>query len=247
MTVYTGIANLPKVDTSTPDAFVNATVNSGFAETADLGLQCVAGWKWFSYSAYGRYFATNSGGANGYASQQAQFIALGMTVITDMTQLQNGDWIIHNGGTYGHISMFRRWASLASRVAVCYGENQGNGGLFCEANLDLDTGSRPFMVAYRPNKYIGGNAGYLGQNTKEDDVVDDELATLGWVYMMDMSSDDKGFPLFRDYWKGKKITDMLKWLADTPRHKDIITKARDYADPAAAQKTLDAIKALVNK
>lgn len=108
------------------------------------------------------------------------------------------------------------------------------------------------LIAYyqmvNPLTYLGWTEDVEGILViQEEDMVNDELATLAWVYMMDMSSNDAGFAGFRDYWRGKRTADMLRWLADTPRHVDMVMKSREYGDPTAAQKTIDAIKKLVNQ
>ncbi len=72
-----------------------------------------------------------------------------------------------------------------------------------------------------------------------------QTATLGWVLGLDMSTSDPGYQGFERYWVGKPTADMLQWLVDTDRHKDVVTKARNYTDPDAADRTLAEIKKLL--
>lgn len=84
----------------------------------------------------------------------------------------------------------------------------------------------------------------INLNGEQDMTNDDTLPRL-WVSFMDLPLTDPGYQGFHDYWLGKTEAACIQWLMDTPRHLDIITKSREYTDPAATQKTLDAIKQLV--
>lgn len=81
--------------------------------------------------------------------------------------------------------------------------------------------------------------------TKGDEMVTEAIATIAWAGFMDMPAKGDGYDGFKGYWVGKPTQDMLQWLIETDRHKDVVTKAREYTDPTAAQSTLDAIKQLV--
>lgn len=133
-----------KVDVSTPAAFVNAVNGRGFNE--GYGYQCVAGFKEFMYALSGKYVATKTGGASGYAQQQAQIEPLGFKWYNGTAGLQDGDWAIFRGGQYGHVAMWYqgKW----------FGQNQGaadpnRGNPF---NL-LGFGKENVIGYYRPNIY----------------------------------------------------------------------------------------------
>lgn len=131
------------VDTSTPDKFFNAVNGKGFDE--GFGLQCVAGFKQFTYALSGRIVATATGGASGYAQQRSQIEPLGFTYSTDRN-LQDGDWVVFGGGQYGHIAMYYK--------GQFFGQNQGaadvnRGNAFNLANVSLAN----YLCHYRPNKY----------------------------------------------------------------------------------------------
>lgn len=135
-----------KVDVSSPAAFYNAVNGRGFNE--GYGMQCVAGFKEFMYAVSGQYVATKNGGANGYASQQSQIEPLGFTWHNGGSGLQNGDWGIFGGGTYGHVAMYYngKW----------FGQNQGasNASVGNAFNLlDLGSFANTIIGYYRPNIY----------------------------------------------------------------------------------------------
>ena len=132
-----------KVDVSSPAAFYNAVNGRGFNE--GYGLQCVAGFKQFQYSLAGRIVATATGGASGYANQQAQIEALGFTRYTD-NNLQDGDWVILGDGQYGHVAMYYQ--------GKLFGQNQGaaNSSVGNAFNL-MNVGLGNYLCHYRPNIY----------------------------------------------------------------------------------------------
>lgn len=133
------------VDVSSPTAFYNAVNGKGFNE--GYGMQCVAGFKQFMYALSGKYVATKTGGANGYAQQQSQIEPLGFTWHSGKSGLQNGDWGIFGGGQYGHVSMYYqgKW----------FGQNQGaaNANVGNAFNL-IGLGTGDLIGFYRPNIYI---------------------------------------------------------------------------------------------
>lgn len=132
------------VDVSTPAAFVNAVNGRGFNE--GYGMQCVAGFKEFMYALSGKYVATSTGGASGYANQQSQIQPLGFTWHSGTAGMQDGDWAIFNTGIYGHVAMYYqgKW----------FGQNQGaaNASVGSAFNL-LSFGSNGVVGYYRPNIY----------------------------------------------------------------------------------------------
>ncbi len=132
------------VDVSTPTAFYNAVNGKGFNE--GYGMQCVAGFKEFMFALSGKYVATKTGGASGYAQQQSQIEPLGFTWHSGTSGLQDGDWAIFGGGKYGHVAMYYqgKW----------FGQNQGasNSSVGNAFNL-LSISDRYVIGYYRPNIY----------------------------------------------------------------------------------------------
>jgi hypothetical protein len=136
------------VDVSSPAAFYGAVNGKGFNE--GYGMQCVAGFKEFMFALSGRYIATSTGGASGYAKQQSQIEPLGFTWHAGTAGMQDGDWGIFNNGTYGHVAMYYqgRW----------FGQNQGaaNASAGNAFNL-MSLGITP-VGYYRPNIYVNSAA-----------------------------------------------------------------------------------------
>jgi len=143
-----GAAAYYSVDISTPAAFYNAVVGKGFNE--GYGMQCVAGFKEFMYSLSGKVVATSTGGASGYAKQQSQIEPLGFTWHAGASGLQDGDWAIFSGGTYGHVAMRYQGKWL--------GQNQGaaNSSIGNAFNL-LSYGTENVLGYYRPNIYANNS------------------------------------------------------------------------------------------
>lgn len=142
-----GASTYFKVDVSTPGAFVAAVNGRGFNE--GYGYQCVAGFKQFMYALSGKYVATKTGGASGYAQQQAQIEPLGFKWHTGRAGLQDGDWAIFGGGQYGHVAMYYqgKW----------FGQNQGAANIYTGnpfSLLDLGSYADTIIGYYRPNIYV---------------------------------------------------------------------------------------------
>jgi hypothetical protein len=131
------------VDVSTPEKAYQNLIGKGFNE--GYGLQCVAGFKEFMFALSGKYVATSTGGASGYAKQQSQIEPLGFTWHAGSAELKDGDWGIFTNGTYGHVAMYYngKW----------FGQNQGaaNPNTGNPFNL-MSLGITP-VGYYRPNIY----------------------------------------------------------------------------------------------
>ncbi len=113
-----------KVDVSTPDRAYNNLLGRGFNE--GWGYQCVAGFKEFMFSMFGRY-ASAGGAAANYASKPARSAVckLGFTWHNGQSGLQNGDWGIWTNGLYGHVAMYYNGKWLGQNQAAADG-NIGN-------------------------------------------------------------------------------------------------------------------------
>jgi hypothetical protein len=75
-------------------------------------------------------------------------------LIENAADIQPGDWIITNGGTWGHVAMAVGYYNNGY-IAV-YGENQG--GVLCpgggsQPNV-INLSMRTFLGAFRPKDYI---------------------------------------------------------------------------------------------
>lgn len=130
-----------EVPVATPTDFYNAVNGVGFNE--GWGFQCVAGFKEFMFSLSGSYVSAG-GAASNYATAQDRVEPLGFTWHDGIDGLQDGDWAIWTGGSYGHVAMRYqgKW----------FGQNQGS--------VDGNIGN-PFNLMSLP---MGDIAGYYRPN-----------------------------------------------------------------------------------
>ncbi len=151
-----GSSTYYSVDVSSPNAFFNAVNGRGFNE--GYGLQCVAGFKQFMFALSGRYVATRTGGASGYASQQSQIEPLGFKWYSGTSGMKDGDWAIFGTGTYGHVAMYYQ--------GKFFGQNQGaaDGNVGNAFNL-LGISSNGVIGYYRPNIYASQSSANTGGST----------------------------------------------------------------------------------
>ncbi len=137
-----------KVDVSSPTAFYKAVNGKSFNE--GYGIQCVAGFKEFMFALSGKYVATSTGGASGYANQQSQIQPLGFTWHSGSTGLRDGDWGIFNIGVYGHVAMYYhgQW----------FGQNQNATNANIGSPFNLQSLGIDPVGYYRPNIYKNLNS-----------------------------------------------------------------------------------------
>lgn len=141
--------------TDTYQHFIEATVGKCVTEGNPFGAQCVslAQAFWTSYAGYG-LDTCGTGAARGIWTCKEKNADDSFVMITDPANIQPGDWIITNGGTWGHIAM--AVGSYNNGYIAVYGENQG--GVLCAAggsqpnviNLSMKT----FLGAFRAKDYI---------------------------------------------------------------------------------------------
>lgn len=146
-----------KVGLSTPDEFYKNVIGKGFDE--GYGMQCVAGFKEFTYSLCGRIVACNEGKAKCYADQSSEICALGFTKHSGRT-LYNGDWVIFGGTEYGHVAMYYNGKYL--------GQNQNPSDWTVGAPFNLQGINMPILCCYRPNIYVHNTSGDLSRYTDEE-------------------------------------------------------------------------------
>ena len=135
--------------------FIKATLNKCVIEGNPYGAQCVslAQAFWNSYAGYGLDLC-GTGAARGIWTCKENNAKDSFVLIENSADIQPGDWIITNGGQWGHVAMAVGYYNNGY-IAV-YGENQG--GTLCEAggsqpnviNLSMKT----FLGAFRPVDYI---------------------------------------------------------------------------------------------
>lgn len=157
------------VDVSSPTAFYNAVNGKGFNE--GYGLQCVAAFKEYMYALSGKYVATSTGGAKGYANQQSQIEPLGFKWYGGQSGMKDGDWAIFGAGQYGHVAMYYQGKFFSQNQ---YAADPNVGNPFNLASISKDS----ILGYYRPNIYVAvdptptpnpdpdnGNSGSTGGST----------------------------------------------------------------------------------
>ena len=142
-------------DISTPDAYYNAVIGKCIDLDGKYGAQCVDGFADFNYNYTGRWLTTcGTGAARGLWDCAAENAGDDYILITNINDLQKGDWIVFDGGQYGHVGM--AMGPNNDGYIALLGENQGgpacNGGgaAYNVINISLKT----FKGAFRPKIYI---------------------------------------------------------------------------------------------
>lgn len=141
-------------DISSPIAFKNATL--GVCEDYDghFGAQCVDLYAVFQYEYTGRWADTcGTGAARGLWKCKEKNAGDEYDLITDVTKVQAGDWLIFDGGKYGHVGM--AMGPYNNGYVALLGENQG--GAKCPgggaATNIINMSTKTFLGAFRPKIY----------------------------------------------------------------------------------------------
>lgn len=134
-----------KVDVSTPQKAYQNLLGKGFNE--GWGLQCVAGFKEFMFSMFGRYVSAG-GAAKNYAYEPARSAVckLGFTWHDGAEGLTDGCWGIWIDGLYGHVAMYYQGKWLGQNQGAADG-NAGNA-----FNL-MALPMQGFAGYFQPNSY----------------------------------------------------------------------------------------------
>lgn len=142
--------------TDTPEAFLNATINRCIIAGNKFGAQCVSYSRVFWWSYANRDVSTcGTGMAKGMMSCADQNAGDDFLVFWGSNGIQSGDWIVSDGGQYGHICM--ALGPVTNGYVACAGENQG--GHKCEGYAGAAVNVINFSVKnvigyYRPKAYI---------------------------------------------------------------------------------------------
>lgn len=141
--------------TSTPEAFRDATLGLCVYASNKFGAQCVSLSRsyWFSYA--GRDVSTcGTGMAKGMMNCTEQNAGDDFLVFWGSNGIQDGDWIVSDGGQYGHICM--ALGPVVNGYVACLGENQG--GKKCEkggaATNIINYSVKNVIGYYRPKAYV---------------------------------------------------------------------------------------------
>ena len=153
---YDGLGWSEWYPTETPEAFLNATLGHCIIAGNRFGAQCVSYSRvyWWSYA--NRDVSTcGTGMAKGMMNCADQNAGNEFEVHWGNSGIQNGDWIVSDGGQYGHICM--ALGPVVNGYVACAGENQG--GHKCEGYAGAAVNVINFSVRnvigyYRPKAYI---------------------------------------------------------------------------------------------
>lgn len=142
-------------DISSPDSYKNSVLGKCIDLDGKWGSQCVDGFSDFNYQYTGRWVTTcGTGSARGIWDCAEYNAGEDYLLITNPVDLQAGDWIIFDGGQYGHVGMALGYYN--NGYIALLGENQGGspceggGSAFNIINMSLKT----FKGAFRPKIYI---------------------------------------------------------------------------------------------
>ena len=145
--------------TDTPEAFRNATIGKCIIANNIYGAQCVSLARVFWWSYANRDVSTcGTGMAKGMmncADQNAgdDFIVYWKDSAWD---IQAGDWLVFNGGQYGHIGM--ALGPVTNGYVALLGENQGGHscgqGVGGSATNIINISIKNLIGYYRPKAYV---------------------------------------------------------------------------------------------
>lgn len=149
-----GLGRYIYAPTGTPWEFKDFTLNKCWDTDGYYGAQCwdLGDLFWQNYS--GRNLSTcGTGGAKGAWLCKEQNAGDEFDLIYDKTQLQAGDWIIFNGGQWGHVGM--ALGGYNNGYVALLGQNQG--GASCDgggqATNIINISLKDFAGAFRPKSY----------------------------------------------------------------------------------------------
>ena len=142
-------------DFSTPATFKNATLGNCIDMDGKYGAQCVDLAAVFHKEYTGRWLSTcGTGAARGIWACRGENAGEEYELITDVTKVQAGDWLIFDGGKYGHVGM--AMGPYTNGYVALLGENQGGAkctGGGAAANI-INMSTKTFLGAFRPKIYI---------------------------------------------------------------------------------------------
>lgn len=144
-------------DTSTPEAFKNATLGNCIIANNRFGAQCVSLARVFWWSYANRDVSTcGTGAAKGMMNCAEQNAGDDFLIYwaEDKPQIQAGDWLVFSGGLYGHVGM--ALGPVNNNYVALLGENQG--GRACEgggaATNIININTKNLIGFYRPKTYV---------------------------------------------------------------------------------------------
>lgn len=152
-------ATYPYVDTSTPEAFINATLGGCYDVDGYYNEQCwdYAALFFLNYAGH-TFYTCGTGAAKGAIVDGCWQKNAGdeFVMIWDPTQLQPGDIAVFNNGTFGHVGDVTGYYN--NGYITLAGQNQG-GGLCAGSTMGarvniINISLKYFAGAFRPKSYI---------------------------------------------------------------------------------------------
>lgn len=142
-------------NTSSPEAFRNATIGKCIYANNRFGAQCVSLSRVFWWSYANRDVSTcGTGMAKGMMNCAEQNAGNDFEVFWGNSNVQAGDWLVFNGGQYGHVGM--ALGPVVNGYVALLGENQG--GAYCAgggaATNIINISIKNLIGGYRPKAYI---------------------------------------------------------------------------------------------
>ena len=144
---------------SSPESFKNETLNRCIIANNYYGAQCVSLARVFWWSYADRDVSTcGTGMAKGMMNCAAEnagddFLVYGSE---DKSEIQAGDWLVFDGGQYGHIGM--ALGPVVNGYVTLLGENQGGhscgDGVGGSATNIININIKNLIGFYRPKAYI---------------------------------------------------------------------------------------------
>ena len=155
--LYYELGAIEEVNTSSPEAFKNSTLNRCIVASNYYGAQCVSLARafWWSYAGYD-VSTCGTGLAKGMMKCPDDNARDRFKVIWDKSEIQEGTWIVLDGSTTGHICM--ALSKPYGNYVTCLGENQG--GIPCEYGVGgagtniINISLKNFIGGYTPLDYI---------------------------------------------------------------------------------------------
>lgn len=144
-------------DTSSPEAFKNATLGKCVIANNKFGAQCVSLARSFWWSYANRDVSTcGTGMAKGMMNCADQNAGNEFEVIWNRGQIQAGTWVVFGGGQYGHIGM--ALGPVVNGYVALLGENQGGHscgqGVGGSATNIININTKDFIGGYTPKAYL---------------------------------------------------------------------------------------------
>jgi hypothetical protein len=143
-------------DVSSPEAFRNDTLGKCIIANNKYGAQCVSLARVFWWSYANRDVSTcGTGMAKGMMNCTEQNAGDDFLVFWGSNGIQAGDWLIFDGGQFGHVGM--ALGEVVNGYVALLGENQG--GHKCEgyggsATNIINISIKNLIGYYRPKAYI---------------------------------------------------------------------------------------------